>query len=89
MPAPPVIIDRSRKIRLPEILLQRNAKKLRNADRNIDAAREVRVELQRVQQNRKARERSGILRIIVAYLLNVTHDPVGEHHFLEIPEQNQ
>ena len=89
VPAAPVIVDRGRQIRLAEVLRKADPQNLCNPSGNIDAARKIRIELQRIQKDRQHRHGAGILLIVAGHKVDVIHNPVGEDHLAQVPPQDQ
>ena len=87
MPAVPEIGDRGGKEGLSEVLVERDAEHLGDADDDVDAAREVRVELGSVEQDPHEAV-AGHLEEIVENRIHIERGIVGDDDLLEKAPDN-
>ena len=82
MPPVPEVCQIHSKIRLPEVLVKFYPKEDRYAGNDIDTAREISVEMNRVCKYGKYRK-TGISLRIVKYRIYIVSGGVREDHFLK------
>ena len=89
MPSAPEFLDRSGKIRLPEVVLQIHAEDLRDTSGDVHAACKIRIDLDRIKEN-GGNDRQPVLFLIISkHRVHIDAEAVCQNHFLEEAEQHQ
>ena len=89
MPAVPVLGERAREVRPAEVFAHGDAEHLRHAARNVDAAGEVGIQLQRVHERGQQHVGAGVVGVRPGDGVDHAHGAVGDDELLEKAPQDQ
>ena len=89
MPAVPVLGERAREVRAAEVFAHGDAEHLRHAARDVDAAGEVGIELQRVHERRQQHVGAGVVGVRPGDGVDHAHGAVGDDELFEKAPEDQ
>ena len=89
VPAVPVLGECAREVRPAEVFAHGDAEHLRHAARDVDAAGEVGIELQRVHERGQQHVRAGVVGVRPGDGVDHAHGAVGDDELLEKAPQDQ